>query len=275
MNSPNFDDFIDVPEKKQSLTTSCKDCVFASKEDKTQTGCELNRIEAFESRGTVVIEAEDMEENEFYVIESWCNAYREDIWAKANEGEDLIEAVSKEMYPKIGFLILVRDDLDGYEKTINSILNQEKFPAKHIVTINAGNRSYFELIKKTNEILEDSEIQYKVQDIRNAENPSDEEIIDEAFVNAKFGFYTLVECGKELPLDLIAVLNNWVTVNLKKAAYIEGYDGINGLTVQTVMHKFLAGNKGASLKQKIKEGEEFDQAQESLIRTWDELRCQN
>lgn len=116
MNSPNFDDFIDVPEKKQSLTTSCKDCVFASKEDKTQTGCELNRIEAFESRGTVVIEAEDMEENEFYVIESWCNAYREDIWAKANEGEDLIEVVAKEMYPKIGFLIVVRDSLDGYEK---------------------------------------------------------------------------------------------------------------------------------------------------------------
>jgi hypothetical protein len=41
------------------------------------------------------------------------------------------------------------------------------------------------------------------------------------------------------------------------------------------MHKFLAGNKGAPLKQKIKEGEEFDQAQESLIRSWDELRCQS
>ena len=50
------------------LTTSCKDCVFSEKDDKTQTGCSLNRMEKFKEQGTYVVEAEDLEENEFYVI---------------------------------------------------------------------------------------------------------------------------------------------------------------------------------------------------------------
>ena len=61
---------------------------------------------------------------------------------------------------------------------------------------------------------------------------------------------------------------------MKNVGFIEGYDGINGLTVQCVLHKFLYGNKGADIEVKLKEGEEYDETlpQNSLLHTWDDLR---
>ena len=46
------------------------------------------------------------------------------------------------------------------------------------------------------------------------------------------------------------------------------------MTVQCVIHKFLIGNKGASLEQKLQDGEEHDKVEgnRSLIKTWDELK---
>ena len=65
-------------------------------------------------------------------------------------------------------------------------------------------------------------------------------------------------------------------------AYVEGYEGINGRTVQSAIHKFLVGNKGATIKTKILEGEDYDKQQarselrpvkkDSMVTTWDELR---
>ena len=59
-----------------------------------------------------------------------------------------------------------------------------------------------------------------------------------------------------------------------KVGYIKGFDGINGMTVQCVIHKFLMGNKGIDLEQKLKDGEEYDKVEgnRSLIKTWDELK---
>ena len=49
----------------QGLTTNCNKCYFAIKIGKTQTGCELNRLEKYKKNNVIVIEAEDLEDNEF------------------------------------------------------------------------------------------------------------------------------------------------------------------------------------------------------------------
>lgn len=60
----------------QSIKTSCKNCIFAAYDNKTQTGCIANRLEKFDD---LIIEAYD-EEKEFYVVKSFCNYYRNNTW---------------------------------------------------------------------------------------------------------------------------------------------------------------------------------------------------
>ena len=90
------------------LTTNCTKCIFAVKDGKTQTGCELKRIEKYRDNDIVVIEAEDLEDNEFYVIQSWCSAYREEDWAK----DRLVPKsdVLNEMKSPLGFVLIVDDE---------------------------------------------------------------------------------------------------------------------------------------------------------------------
>jgi len=263
-------DFEEVQPPERTLTTSCKDCVFAIKDGKLQTGCELGRIEAYSNRGVNIIEAEDLEENEFYVLETWCNTYREDVWKIAHEGEDLKQVIYLELDPQVQFMVIIDDNLKELETTINSIFEQEDFKARQVLIINNGKDKYFDVIEKAKELLEDK-IDFKVQQIK--EEIPILGVIDEGFRNARNGYYSVIECGKEAPKDLIKRLHIAVNHKLKKAGYIIGHDGISGMTVQCVLHQFLLGNIGESLEDKIRNGEKIDEIEEgnSLIKTWDEI----
>tara|TARA_R110002110_G_scaffold37253_6_gene123267 strand:- start:6082 stop:6978 length:897 start_codon:yes stop_codon:yes gene_type:complete len=275
----------------QTNITSCKNCVFSiENEEGNQTGCKLGRIEKYRERGVTIVEARN-EESEFYGIETWCNAYRGEPWGIANKDEDLISLVKLETTPNVSFIVLVKDSVDGFEKTIDSILNQNEAKTARIVVAHGGREAdvdYLELIHKCNDLL-GGKIDYKVQNLM--PDMSQEEIIDEAFDNLVNGYYSIVECGKEVPEDLIQVLHRNLHDELKNVGLVKAHDGINGLTVQCVLHKFLVGNNGASIETKLKEGEEYDREtylrerelrpkeewtslkpENSLIHTWDDLR---
>ena len=260
-----------LPEQK-SLLTSCKDCCFAVKKGKTQTDCLLGRIDKFEAQNIEVVGAKDEEDNKFLILKAWCSAYRNDIWKTAHKDEDLKEALNNEIYPNVNFLILAKDGLNEIEVTVNSILNQEKFKAKQIIIVTCDDDIYFEAIQKSRSLLEDSGLLFKVQGVRG--DIPNLAIIDEVFANFHNGFYSIFECGKEVPKDLISVLHSALNDNLEKVGYIKPYDGINGMTAQCVLHKFLYGNKDITLEEKLIDGEEMDKTgkENSLVRTWDELR---
>ena len=260
---------------KQTNVTSCKSCVFSIRDEEgfRQTGCKIGRIEKYRKKGIPIIEARD-EEGEFYGLETWCNAYREEPWKIAHKEEDLPAVARLESAPNVSFIILVKDTIDNLEKTIESILNQDKIKACRIVIVHMGKEAkvdYLDLIEKCKDLLE-GQIDYKVQNIM--PNLSQLEAIDAAFINLLNGYYSVFECGKEAPRDLIDTIHANLYDKLKNIGLIRGYDGVNGLTSQCVLHKFLYGNRGASLETKIKEGEEHDKiiSKNSLIHTWDELR---
>jgi hypothetical protein len=260
-----------LPDQRE-LTTSCRDCVFATKHKKTQTGCSLGRLEKFEEQNVEIIYAKDEEDNEFAVLKGWCSAYRNDIWKTAHKEEDLEEALDNEIYPKINFVVLVKDNLNEIEMTINSILNQERFKAAQIIIVTSNDNLLIECIQKSRSLLEDSDVLFKVQAVRS--DIPNLAIVDEVFANFHNGFYSIFECGKEVPKDLISVLHSAINTNVEKVGYVKPHDGINGMTVQCVLHKFLYGNKGASLEEKLLDGEDMDKTgiEYSLVRTWDELR---
>jgi hypothetical protein len=106
------------------LTSSCKDCVFAVYIGKTQTECKLGRVEKFREKGVDIIEAEDLEENEFFVVEAWCNYYRNQEWKEAfDTSVSLTDKVKEEAVFPVGFIVLFDNDssTEDLEKTISGI----------------------------------------------------------------------------------------------------------------------------------------------------------
>ena len=109
--------------------TSCKNCVFAIYEDKTQVGCEDNRVSKF---GDLVIEAYD-DSKEFYVINRLCNLYRNVKW---NDGIKDVAKAKKESC--LSFDILIDcDDIDNqYRNKIIEEIGKLDYPKeKYIISL--------------------------------------------------------------------------------------------------------------------------------------------
>ena len=191
-------------EVKQVNLTSCKECIFAIKDGNTQTGCELGRLEKFRKKEIDVVEAHDGEA-EFYGLLTWCNAYRREPWSIANKDEDLVALVKSETAPNVNFIILVNKTMDGLENTIDSILKQKQISACRILVAHMGKEEdvpYVDLIEKCKDLIGDS-VGFKVQN--QIPSLSQREAIDEAFSALLAGYYTVLECGKEAPEDLLKV----------------------------------------------------------------------
>lgn len=69
-----------MENKIDTIHTSCKDCVFALYDKKTQAGCFLKYIDHYKSSDIDVIEAYD-KDTEFFIINGKkCIGYRENSW---------------------------------------------------------------------------------------------------------------------------------------------------------------------------------------------------
>ena len=244
------------------LTTACKSCVFANYIGKTQIDCKLGRIKKYREKGVDIIEAEDLEENEFFVLEALCNAYREQDWA--DQHEDIFAQVEKEYITLLGFVVILG--------TGTSEVNGSP---SYVVIVNNSPVPHFDVINQAQECLEDSDIEYKVSNVLES-NVTDLECVDLVFSGLKNGYYSILKAGK-LPVsnDMIDLINNKVNKDLDSIAYIKGYDGVNGVTVQAVMHKFLNGNYGKTLLQKIEaiqKDSDFGDKGMDVIRTWEDIK---
>ena len=253
----------------QGLTTNCNKCYFAIKIGKTQTGCELNRLEKYKKNNVIVIEAEDLEDNEFYVIQSWCSAYREEGWVE--DRLDPKSDVLEEMKSPIGFVVIIDDQnpVDKMEITLESILQNCKKPS-FVVLANNSSNDYLDIIHNAVEYFSDKdEISYKVTDIKE-EKCDDHRVVDIAFSNFTNGFYTVIKSGNIIINNIEDILNNSIISDLKKPAFVEGWDGINGETVQCIVHKFMNGNSGQLLSDKTRATQ--DANDNKVFYTWKELQ---
>jgi len=258
---------------ENQLTTACKDCVFANYIGKTQTDCKLGRIEKFRQKGVDIIEAEDLEENEFFVVESWCNYYRDEEWVKNlnSDIDDLSAQVKKEAVFPVGFIVLFNENntTEQLETTISSIKDMEE--VAYAVVVNSSNLDDIDVITKVQELFEDSEIDFKITKIMDsAFNQS--QIIDVAFPNISNSYYYLLESG-DLPVkDVVSLIDRQTNTELEPVVYIKGDKGISGTVIQSTMHKFLNGNYGMSLLEKIEGIQSEDGSVKSVVWTWEEVR---
>ena len=256
------------------LTTSCRDCVFANYIGKTQTDCKLGRIEKFKKKGIDIIEAEDLEENEFYVVEAWCNYYREKKWQEdvENHVDDLQAQVKREAVFPVGFIVLFdkTHTLDQLEYTVSSINNMEG-EASYVVVANSSKLDDVDVITKVQELFEDSEIDYKITRIMDEEY-EEGQIIDAAFANVGNSYYCVLKSGDGTDKDIISLIDNQTNTELEPVVYIKGENGISNSVIQSTMHKFLNGNYGMSLLDKIEGIQSEDGSTKSVVWTWEEIK---
>ena len=255
-----------IEEENQVLHTTCKNCVFSVVEGRTQTGCKLKRIEAYKKLGTTVIEAEDLEENEFFVIESWCNGYREKEWLLTiPEDTDDLEAVRKEILPRLGFFVLVNEENSDVKKTIESVI---KAKASYVVVVNNSKKDYVDLIEECQSYVENCDLTLKVMNL--IEEVNEYEAIDEAFGNAQSGYYSVIVSGEEAREDILERLDVAINENLTRVGYVKPYDGVNGMTVLSLMHKHLNGNVNGFLEEKVIGAAKMDNSS-NLVQSWETI----
>jgi hypothetical protein len=123
------------------------------------------------------------------------------------------------------------------------------------------------VVVNTKELLDDV-IDYKVVNIHEDET-TNLEMIDYAFAHVKNGFYSVIECGKEVKPDIVNILSRSINDEFKTVGFIDGYDGINGMTVHAVIHKHLFGNYDKTLREKV-EGISKEEGTKILY-SWEEL----
>ncbi len=118
--------------------TSCKECIFAVYDGKTQTNCELGRIETYRGKGeNVVIEAYDADK-EFYLINNFkCNCFRNQNYAINRPGQNHAEEVIKENKTKFCFIITADDDINNTKTTLVSLLNLNYHIEEIVIILNS------------------------------------------------------------------------------------------------------------------------------------------
>ena len=157
-------------------------------------------------------------------------------------------------------------DREDFKKTIDSITAAGK--PHYIIVANWSDLSHPEVVVNTKILLDESEIDYKVVNVHEDEI-TDLEIIDHAFIYVKNGFYSVIEAGKEIKPDIQQILSHAINDQFKTVGFVDGYDGVNGLTAQAVIHKHLFGNYDKTLREKI-EGISGDEGTKILY-SWEEL----
>jgi len=113
----------------QSNKTSCKDCVFAIYEGKTQYGCMANRIEKYKD---ILIEAYD-DSKEFYVVKQLCNLYRDSTW---NSGVCDLQRAYNESSVTFDIMIECSNMDKTYHDVIKSEIQKISYPVyKYAITL--------------------------------------------------------------------------------------------------------------------------------------------
>jgi hypothetical protein len=117
----------------QHIKTSCKNCAFAVYDGKTQKSCSFDRIGHF---GDSIVEAYD-DQKEFYIINKFCNYYRDKAWGYSEADKektkkesalsfDVVFDCSNLSQEKIQNIIHSINSIDYYDKKVNFILLQLK-----------------------------------------------------------------------------------------------------------------------------------------------------
>jgi len=247
--------------------SNCKGCVFADMGEFAQKSCRLGR----DSK----LGIQDTDDDGFFVLSRFCNTYRPKEWLKELsiiESEDTKTTVMGEIYPRLGFFVLLQtntaDEIEGFKKTLEDIKNQKAIKPRYIVVINDKVEYNEEVFKLLEDSFDFSETEYHIVQLRQI--PKNRAArIDQAFSHAKNGWIYVTSSGEKIPRDLIYKIHQRINIDMKKLVVVKPYDDINGLLFQTSLFKFVNGNKTKLYQDEIIDSRSFMEKVESAAQNSD------
>jgi hypothetical protein len=242
------------------ISTICKDCIFAEWHGDTQTGCEFDRLDAFEENGAEIVGQDDGQLQYFVVSGRFCNACRNHNWGSKHPQSQWRDLVEKEFRVRCDMLIYISDDSTYQEvfRSIETVLDQT-LPAWGIrLIVNRPFADVRQYVKMMREL--DPQIPWEVRHVKEQENVEGEkyhaslgESVDLTVIYVKATYYTLCRAGYSYPLNYIETLERAVNRNMTRFVALLPDDDGNGLCVQTILHNTLRGHKVKDVIEKIEE----------------------
>lgn len=231
------------------MKTTCEHCCFSIYEydiDSThQIGCKLNRLETFKEQKRANLK--NSNRKYFYKIDGLCNTCRNQDWVNRQiemytdflSGHDLIEFVNKEIYPKVNVIIYaVR--MEGLKNTLESLNNQK---VDKITIVSTKNLNY--------PVLKDWSKPAKIEYTKVFEYADKRKLMDYAVMHTSSSFVVFCEPNDRLD-NYVDKLNDLINIKLQRFGCIKGKP-ITGLTIPTYIYKYLEGNRGKNIEDKIQE----------------------
>ena len=221
------------------VETSCDKCVFATRIDNVQTGCELYRSEKL---------GVSTQENGYFVLDRFCNTYRPEEWLSElsiEEYKNRQQVALQEVIPRIGFLILLDSSkpnaIEDLRKTIFDIKNQTLNKTRYVMVV-TDKAEYNQEIQKI--LVENFDHDETLHHLIKASNIPQNKmlLIDECFKHAKNGWIYTTTSGESVDQELIEKINHRINVDMKRLSVVKPYDDFNGLLFSTPLFKFLNGN---------------------------------
>ena len=251
--------------KVSQVHTACRNCVFATWDEKTQIGCMLNRIEAYERAGITVHEVYDDDDNEFFVIDGrFCLFYRTKDLQGDTPIDDYVNQVLQETVLPGHVIIFFRqdDNFDDLKTAIDAVW------MPRVVTV--VNQQYIAYVKDPDKYTKPSAIldylnkkgfrNYYLRNITD-EDISDLDIIDLVFDTSKtlpYTFYVCFETSKGVDTTFLRDIQAFVLNQMQQFGVILSEDGgIHKMAVSKIAHLKHSGNSfGVPLADKIRKYEE-------------------
>jgi hypothetical protein len=217
--------------------TSCRDCVFAMREHKTQTGCEMGRTDIWRQQGCLVEVFNGADE--FFVVSGrGCSAYVSEAsaWAKKTPPEDRARAARALLRERAGSaIVLVKSgDLAALKATAFGLATQTAPPFQTFFV----NRQRDVPSRDVHLALRDSigaTITWRMLEVYEVDD--DLAAIDEAVGHVKASTYSVWRDGCAIPPNFYENLYKLLEEDLTDFAVIEP-----GFTVSTAFHKLVSGN---------------------------------
>jgi|GEM_PF-3484536 hypothetical protein len=241
-------------------TTSCRKCVFADYEGKTQVGCTAGRMEVFKKNGVDFICVGDEEETYYLIKDKACPYFRHvdgcEELLKSKTIDELKEMVKSSLKMPYHVLIFLRkeDSLEDLEQRLSELEQQAVKPK--IVSVIDRTHSGIDLTPKIvglfhNKYTFDT---WRTQRVA-AIDRSDYEVIDVCYDNTKnlkYFFYIMFEASRPIPDSFSEEIHYAVQEEMKSFVILEPNSYGNGKAVLKMAHAKYAGNSfDIDLKDKI------------------------
>lgn len=231
--------------------TTCRDCIFAKYEGKTQVGCSFNgQLDKFREAGNVV-EAFDHELEFSVVNKRCCPAHRTADWARDIEipkGFTITQVVRNQIAARIDYLIVVNEQTTEpqLEDSLRSIMRQSHKPHSILLAANQNKWKRSKFLSIMDKLV-GTDVNWRVTSLLRRQPDDaffpDSEAVDETFPRCTGHMYVRIVAGTKLPKDMGKQIDTFVTDDLQQFSVMEGTDELQAEVVHRGFHKFVNGNQ--------------------------------